>query len=375
MALPETLPNNLMEWFKQAIAWLHEDGTPEAPQRPHAQLLEQMENSRLPKKAWEYIEELDELTLTADPSERGEVMFRCAKMAVGLGNLKDALRLCNEAENKYATSLHQRAVVLWMIGAIQWETRQDVRAIASWRSAITHLKTRQSNPQTNEKTRNWYTRVIPRLEIYLTQAIRDERLPTFVNDSTLFRENRGASNSANGPTGIPVSFDSLRWLAVDIFGSVPAGGFSPVEVDPEIGNPEITEIMIGNELYKVHSTKRNSLWQNSVMLNPSDKYHTVRVKGTSMNDSKPVRIEDGDYILVRQQNDAADNEIVIAAILDTEPLATVKRLKKFPPNIIQLHPESKDDSHYQNPNFGRDLNPREVNIVGVVEAVFKKKTG
>lgn len=388
MAFAETLDNNLMSWINAALSWLHEDGSPEALQSPHRQLLELMETEDQ-TRAWEYIEELEELTQVVDPRERGETMVCCARRAVQLGSLKEALRYCTEAESKFASFPHQHAVVLWMIGSIQWETRQNVKAIANWRSAIDRFRLKRESLNIGSSRQAWYAATIPQLDTYLLQAIRANRLPLYQND--IASPNNGFNPGSNNPGSIengplpnqppPGSqpntsgpLDVLKWTFVTVSDVVPAGGFGAVGFEPPKAHLETAEVMIGNELFSVHSVRRRSIWRNTIIINPSVLYRTVLVTGTSMNNSKPVRIEEGDYVFVRQQEEAADNEIVIAAILDTETLATVKRVRKSPNGTIQLLPESLDERHYRNSSFGRDLMPgRDIHIAGVVEAVFKRK--
>ena len=60
----------------------------------------------------------------------------------------------------------------------------------------------------------------------------------------------------------------------------------------------------------------------------------LRVRGTSMIDAG---IFDGDKIVVRRQQSAADGEIVVALVEDS---ATVKRLYRRNGKIV-LHPENE----------------------------------
>jgi SOS-response transcriptional repressor LexA len=77
--------------------------------------------------------------------------------------------------------------------------------------------------------------------------------------------------------------------------------------------------------------------------------------------------------LVHSQDDADDNEIVVAGIFGQDDRATVKRLKHRN-GKYQLIPESNDPHHYEL-DWEKEFNKLdgEFKIVGVVEAVFKKK--
>jgi repressor LexA len=96
----------------------------------------------------------------------------------------------------------------------------------------------------------------------------------------------------------------------------------------------------------------------------SDRFFLLSVRGTSMNKAavEGGTIDDGDLILVRQQQAARSNDIVVA-VVDGE--ATVKRLVAAPGYFI-LRPESKDKSHREIV-AGRDLQ-----IAGKVTHVLKK---
>ncbi len=361
----------LKTWFEQTLSWLHVDSMPDTLQRPHRQLLDLMttaRNENRPNQVWALIEEMEKLTIRMiDIREQGEVFIRCAKMAGDLENLKDALRLCQAAESKYKSYQHQRATTLWMIGCIHWVNYQRVDAISNWQEAIFHFKERQTSVQIDTTKTQWYVEMVPQLEEYLERAITQEGLPPYYDTPSQNSNPTPVSNKKSEAQ------DVLRWIACTISDTVPAGGFGPVGFDPNpSGHLEITEVLIDNEPYKVFSMKRISLQRNTVNIMPSLEYKTVRVKGTSMNAAQPTPLNDGDYILVRLQNMAIDNDIVVAGIFEFDTSATVKRLR-IHDNKIQLVPESTDSSHYNNFEFERDFKNSEVNIVGVVEAVFKKK--
>jgi len=71
---------------------------------------------------------------------------------------------------------------------------------------------------------------------------------------------------------------------------------------------------------------------------PPDKYFILRAKGDSMNEKG---INDGDMILIKQQNSAEDTDLVVALIDDE---ATIKELKINSENIL-LIPRSTNKKH------------------------------
>ncbi len=87
-----------------------------------------------------------------------------------------------------------------------------------------------------------------------------------------------------------------------------------------------------------------------------DKVFMLRVKGESMRDAG---ILNGDYVIVRQQNEAQTNEIVVALV---EGEATVKRLLKNNGQVI-LKPENE----LYEPITGTDIA-----VIGKVIGLFRK---
>jgi peptidase S24-like protein len=366
---------NLRIWLEEALSWLHADGLQDVLQKPHGQLLEIMSAARDENRSnqvWEMIDEMERLALQmTDTREQGEVFIRCATMAADLENLKDALRLFQAAESKYKSYPHQDAVVLWMIGCIHWMARQKVEGISRWQAAISLFSSRQLNVQVDAARAQWYVDKLPELEGYLAQAITTGVLP-------IYGSNPSSSIPApTEPETAPASFfefDSLRWVSCQISESIPAGGFGPVGFDPNpVGFLEISEVLIEDEPYQVHSVRRQSARRSTVNFSSQAQYRTVHITGTSMNDARPVPIDDGDYVLIQCQIEPEDNDIVIAGIIGHDDRATVKRLRRSN-GKIRLIPESTDTIHYEL-DLDKEFNEfdEDFQIIGVVEAVFKKK--
>ncbi|HIR22305.1 MAG TPA: transcriptional repressor LexA [Candidatus Scatosoma pullicola] len=86
----------------------------------------------------------------------------------------------------------------------------------------------------------------------------------------------------------------------------------------------------------------------------------LRVKGTSMIDAN---IFDGDKIIVRRQQDAADGDIVVAL---TEDSATVKRIFYRDGKVV-LHPENTTMSDMI-------FEPDEISVLGKVVGLIRNYT-
>jgi repressor LexA len=140
-----------------------------------------------------------------------------------------------------------------------------------------------------------------------------------------------------GPTAT-----SLETRLVPIVGEAPAGSLMPAE-----------ESILG----QVHLPKE-------FLKPPSAKFFLLRVRGDSMNRAKVEgqTINDGDLVLVRQQERADPGKIVIALV---EGEATIKKLIRGPGYYV-LQPEST------NPKQWPIIVARDFRIQGLVCKVFKQ---
>ncbi len=135
---------------------------------------------------------------------------------------------------------------------------------------------------------------------------------------------------------------SLETRLVPIVGEAPAGQLMPVEENI------LGQVQLPKEFLKP----------------PSSKFFLLRVRGDSMNRAKVEgqTIEDGDLVLVRQQERADPGQIVIA-LVDGE--ATIKKLIKGPGYYV-LQPEST------NPRHRPIIVAQDFRVQGIVCRVFKK---
>jgi repressor LexA len=139
-----------------------------------------------------------------------------------------------------------------------------------------------------------------------------------------------------GPAG------SLETRLVPIVGEAPAGQVMPAEENI------LGQVQVPKEFLKPASSK----------------FFFLRVRGDSMNRAKVEgqTIEDGDLVLVRQQERTDPGKIVVA-LVDGE--ATIKRLTKAPGYYV-LKPESTNAKH------GPIIATQDFRVQGIVCRVFKK---
>ena len=148
----------------------------------------------------------------------------------------------------------------------------------------------------------------------------------------------GRPDAGNAPEGPVIPEDRIeRASVVDIpvVGRVAAG--TPILADQNI-----------SEYFPVPAAFATGSWH----------YFMLVVKGESMIEAG---IMDGDYILVRQQNDARNGDMVVAMIDGFESEATVKTFYQEDGHI-RLQPEN----HTMSP-----IIVREVRILGLVKGVFR----
>ena len=134
----------------------------------------------------------------------------------------------------------------------------------------------------------------------------------------------------------------LETRLVPIVGEAPAGQLMPAEENI------LGQVQVPKEFLKP----------------PSAKFFFLRVRGDSMNRAKVEgqTIDDGDLVLVRQQERADPGEIVVA-LVDGE--ATIKRLVNGPDYYV-LKPESS------NPKHRPIIVTQDFRVQGIVCRVFKK---
>jgi SOS-response transcriptional repressor LexA len=122
-----------------------------------------------------------------------------------------------------------------------------------------------------------------------------------------------------------------------VIGKISAG--APLSVLPDTSDyMEIDQVMLQNKKYYIVSLLYDV---KAVNLPPEQSFYVLHVRGNSMNQATPEPIEDGDYVILRQQNTAESGDIVAVEIVGVDDRATLKRLK-IDSGKIFLVPESSD---------------------------------
>lgn len=135
----------------------------------------------------------------------------------------------------------------------------------------------------------------------------------------------------------------------------------PGVIDEVYNIPIVGRIAAGLPITAVENVEDRVSMGESLIGRPTDVFGLV-VKGDSMIEDG---IFDGDYIFVKKQQDARNNEIV-AAMVDGE--ATVKRFFREKAGVIRLQPANAA----MEPIFVTAAEARDTQILGKVIAVFRR---
>lgn len=134
-------------------------------------------------------------------------------------------------------------------------------------------------------------------------------------------------------------YNSTHGVTVSVLGRVAAG--IPLEaIEEVVDTEEITE-----------------------NLSRTGKFFGLRIKGDSMEPD----IHDGDTVIVRQQEDAENDEIVIALVNGNDGVC--KRLKKYSDSIALVSLNAKYEPMYFNQ---REITDKPVRIIGKVVELRRK---
>ena len=172
------------------------------------------------------------------------------------------------------------------------------------------------------------------------------------------QDSNGVKQSANNE----VTAGLMAW---QIYDTVTAGTPGVVGYDATpIGEVRINQFLINNKPYYPHN-----LVAGSEPLRDMRALHdlcVVRVQGDSMD---LCNINDGDYVLLRKAQNAADGDIVVAQVPEPPDFcANIKRYRVLKDGSVELKPESNNLS-YKPHAFQPDGS--ETRIIGIAIVALK----
>lgn len=147
----------------------------------------------------------------------------------------------------------------------------------------------------------------------------------------------------------------------DIYKPVLPSNAIPIDLTSQHRIPILGRIAAGLPLYAEQNIEGYTLTD----LNGGAEYFALRVNGDSMN---AARIEDGDVIIVRRQDEVENGELAVVMVGDDD--ATVKRFYTTN-DTVTLMPQSRNPEHQ--PQI-YDLKKTKIRVLGrVVKVEFMAK--
>jgi tetratricopeptide (TPR) repeat protein len=122
------------------------------------------------ERAYQTITILKKLTEDCrDVFEIPEIFVETGFAAYRMGNPLQAIQDIKQALVRYPAGSHRREVLHWMLGAIQWEYKEQmVEAVRNWKKSLDgfHALAKQSEREKREEQKCWYEEKI----VYMQQA-------------------------------------------------------------------------------------------------------------------------------------------------------------------------------------------------------------
>jgi tetratricopeptide (TPR) repeat protein len=249
-----------------------------------------------------------------------------------------------------AGSALNEALAEWLFGILHFEYGEPVRAEQACQKALS----------------------------LLDSLIQDYELEGAYNHAQEFRKHykkiekftKGINSRSKKKADPPPSFPSFQiripWL--DVYDSVQAGINGIIWTDtPGDSRANVNEIEIEGKAYTLHPVTDDETGDHAQLtLSKKLKYGLVKVRGQSMNASKPVPINEGDYVLFSSNKPRGGEAIVIAGYILTDH-ETPTMVKKFKAEENLLVSETTDTSEEYPPIEMTE----EYEILGTVIAVAK----
>ncbi len=282
------------------------------------------------EKVWHLIERLKKISDLQWQNDRrvekAETLLECGIAAYKVKDLTGAILLLDESARGYTSDAHFRATVIWIRSCIQWMLPSLIEdAISGWeqsRSLFMRLQTRSS------LYAEWYEERVEEMRRAIDRATEKDEPQPYTK-----------TQNARAPTRTKMlneRRDILRTYPV--FGQIPAG--QPLTLDLSTGWLDVDEVILDDEHYRIVNLQSN---EQIIQLRNDYRYYLLEVIGNSMNIANPTSIRDNDFVLLREQNTANNQDIVAAEIVGDDDRATLKRYYEDN-REISLRPESDDDS-------------------------------
>ena len=200
---------------------------------------------------------------------------------------------------------------------------------------------------------------IQRKRLGLTQTELGEKLGVKTNAVSKWECNRVEDIPTSKIKAMAVLFEVPPSYLIDDDSLPPSA--APIDLTSRHRIPILWRIAAGLPLYAEQNIEGYTLTD----LNGGAEYFALRVTGDSMN---AARIEDGDVIIVRRQDEVENGELAVVMVGDDD--ATVKRFYSTD-STVTLMPQSRNPIHQ--PQI-YDLEKTKIKVLGkVVKVEFMAK--
>jgi hypothetical protein len=307
--------------------------------------------------------------LLAGNKEKAEATLECALVSYQMGSYREAIELLEEARRLYRNNRHYMAVVLWMIGSIQWMLAEEHdKAYLAWSQCIAEFETLQNSSGEADHAR-WYAERVNQIKTEISQALKEERLPDFSDRPG--RQTGPDMQDFPEPIiagGMPPADRQTMLQLFRVVDEIPSQGFGPGGFRPfTIGEVDIDRVTIQGKPFRMVNVHN----EDRVISLRSGSYVVLKVTDDRMDACSPSKdeaINAGDFVLVHLQDTAGDGAIVAVRLGTAQSQVSLARLRVIQNGQYLLEPQSKNPAHQPNtfnhPNEG-------FRIYGIVLVVFK----
>ncbi len=358
-----TTKQNCDDWIKYAYKnWL-EDWIRKIPDNSYLRdsaknMVDRMKKASLSERteeAWNLLERLKRLSDTFYgvgndqdlnyQNERAEIYMECALVAYEMGDLQEALNLFRVSTDCFYKSDLHKAISYWFFGCVQWQLpAHSEAAVVSWERSIKIIHEASSDANKEVKCQE--------VSLSMRDAINDATCNGFPPPPPSV-----APNATAKPASSNLSPARLKFLPY--YGSIPAG--NPVAMDNHPDMVDVNSLEIEGHSYKVFGVRN----EREVRMMPSSRYFLAKADGHSMDIAKPVNIEDGDYVLLHNTQQAQNNDIIAAVVFGRGELETATLKRYHLENGRRILRSESDKEPIDLTMSGRDY------IQGVVVAILK----
>lgn len=308
------------------------------------------------------IAQLDKVCETINkPRQTAEAKIEVAIVLYEMLEYDHALEYLGQSLMSYrGADSHAEAITRWIIGRIQWENPATTHnAMVNWRKCyemFASVKTEKRAEQVAILAAQWYQLRAKEMDLNLQNAIQHGYpvAPTIVNDrhtadtatagDTASQASTAPTpphNHGNGSTESSTSADNadiladellnsavLRFQSLPVYESIPADPAGGIVFEKSDGGftiyAEADRLHINDQGFYLLGVRKEKV----VALNHAYQHRLVRVIHNSMNRAAPHHINEGDYVLLRQNSDPDDGKIVAAVIIDRDTGKYLSALKR-----------------------------------------------